>query len=262
MGMLFNVGTKTYRRLFGRPFFYKWNRWVLLCGLKGLGVNNFHASLSGETHFLKKTIQRKKQPVILDVGANVGQWSKQALQINPSSCIYAFEPSPKSFENLSTIPGVKPFNCALGAEEKETKIYFSREQPTWPLASLDRSAIDRLTSDVQEVDVKMTTLDEVIKREKITDVTLLKIDVEGYEYDVLKGCQQAIKEGIVHTIQFEFNDMNVYTRRFFKDFQELLPDFTFYRLLPKGMIPLRHYDAYLKEIFAYQNLVAIRKTRS
>lgn len=259
MGILFDVGTKTYRRLFAKPFFYKWNRWVFLCGLKALGINNFSDQFAGEYYFLKKLIKSKDKPLLIDVGANVGNWSRQALQINPQSLVYAFEPNPKSYETLSTIPHIKTFNVAVGAEAKQAKIYHRNDQPTWPLASLNRAAIERLTSDINEVDIKVVVLDEFIEKENIKNVTLLKIDVEGYEYEVLQGSQRAINTGIINTIQFEFNDMNIYTRRFFRDFQELLPDFVFYRLLPKGMIPLRNYDSYLKEIFAFQNIVAIRK---
>lgn len=259
MGLLFNIGTKSYRRIFANRFFYKWNRWVLLCGLKGLGINNFTDRFSGEFPYLKKTIQKKKNPVLIDVGANVGKWSQKALEINPTSKIFAFEPNPESYKILSQISQIEALNVACGAQEGRATIYRKSDDPTWPLASLQRDAISRLTDDMEETEIQVTTLDQFIESQKIENVDLLKIDVEGYEYNVLEGCKESIKKGVINTIQFEFNDMNLYTRRFFNDFKKLLPDFVFYRLLPKGKIPLRDYDAYLSEIFSFQNIVAIRE---
>ncbi len=221
-----------------------------------MGVNNFRQS--GEIPFLKKMIKGKKNPVLLDVGANVGEWSREAFKINPTSTIYAFEPNPRSFKQLSTIPCLKAYPFAIGSEAGQTKLYLRKDQPTSPLASLNKEAIIRLNREVEEIEVPVMTLDDFIDQEKLQEIHLLKIDVEGYEYEVLKGCQQSIQTGIIQTIQFEFNEMNVFTRTFFRDFQKLLSNFKFYRLLPNDMIPIRNYDSYLTEIFAYQNIVAIR----
>ncbi|NGX59970.1 MAG: hypothetical protein KR126chlam3_01130 [Chlamydiae bacterium] len=80
------LGTNLYRAIFARRFFYKWNRWVLHCGLKGLGINN--------------------------CGDASGEWSLKALEINPSSSIFAFEPNTAPFEECSKISQIKAFNMA------------------------------------------------------------------------------------------------------------------------------------------------------
>jgi len=53
--------------------------------------------------------------------------------------------------------------------------------------------------------------------------------------------------------------MNVYSRVFFRDFYELLVNYNFFRMLPDGLIFLGKYNPIFQEIFAYQNIVAIRK---
>ncbi len=94
------------------------------------------------------------------------------------------------------------------------------------------------------------------QRKKIKEVKFLKIDTEGNELNVLLGAAQLLKEKRIETIQFEFNEMNTVSRVFFRDFQELLPDHAFYRLLPAGLLPLEKNSPMTNEIFGYQNIIA------
>ena len=75
---------------------------------------------------------------------------------------------------------------------------------------------------------------------------------------MLKGAVKTIENNIIDIIQIEFNEMNVVSRTFMKDLVDLLPSFTFYRLMPDGMRPLGEYNPVVYEIFAFQNIVAIR----
>lgn len=105
--------------------------------------------------------------------------------------------------------------------------------------------------------VPVVSLDNFAKNNGVDYVYLLKIDVEGNELSVLKGMEEYIQQGKVKIIQFEFNEMNVSSRSYFRDFWELLPNYRFYRLLPSGMVEIKEYSPVTCEIFAYQNIVAI-----
>ena len=65
-------------------------------------------------------------------------------------------------------------------------------------------------------------------------------------------------------IQFEFNEMNIESRVFMKDFFNILPEYDFFRLLPDGYIPLGNINTYRNpltlELFAMQNIVAIQNS--
>lgn len=87
---------------------------------------------------------------------------------------------------------------------------------------------------------------------------MLKIDTEGHELNVLKGARLTIAKGMVDVIQIEFNEMNVISRTFFKDIIDILPGYDFYRLLPDGLLPLGAYKILDFEIFAFQNIVALK----
>ncbi|MCC5832282.1 MAG: FkbM family methyltransferase [Chlamydiales bacterium] len=255
---LLKYSSDLYRALFARRFFYKWNRWLHKCSLKGLGIGNCAERSSGEQAFLKRFISPLNNPVIFDVGANIGKWSLMALEANSSAQVYAFEPHKTAFAQLRRLAQVKSYNVACGALIGQGTLFDRNDLPTSTHASLDRKIIDRLNVAISEQVTEILTLDSVIEKEKIESIDLLKIDVEGHEYEVLLGVKEALSKGLIKAIQFEFNEMNVYRRVFFKDILELLPGFEFYRLLPNGQIPLRRYDSALHEIFCFQNILALR----
>jgi hypothetical protein len=104
--------------------------------------------------------------------------------------------------------------------------------------------------------VPVTTIDAYLEEEGWPHVALLKIDTEGHELRVLEGAAVALSRGLVDCIQFEFNEMNVISRSFLHDFRTLLSSHRFFRLLPRGVVPLRGEP--LEELFAFQNIVAVR----
>jgi hypothetical protein len=110
---------------------------------------------------------------------------------------------------------------------------------------------------VQAFKFSMTTLDRFAEVEDIHVIDLLKIDTEGTELYVLKGAMRLLKKKRIRFIQFEFNEMNVYSRTFFRDFIDLLPGYTFYRLMPSGFYQLGPYRPSTHEIFAFQNILAV-----
>ena len=107
-----------YRWLFARVFFIKLNKFLYLCSLHGLGILNFGSDrISGERRFLVTYLKKLPQGAcVIDVGANVGNYSKSVLEVAPTAQLYAFEPHPKSFEKLArSILGENffPINAAV-----------------------------------------------------------------------------------------------------------------------------------------------------
>ena len=106
----------------------------------------------------------------------------------------------------------------------------------------------------------VVTIDEFVKDRGIDEVHLLKIDAEGAELDVLKGASTLIEEGRVKAIQFEIGGTNVVREIWMRDFYRLLPGYSFYRLLPRGLLPLGEYRPTTHEVFRFQNIFAFRET--
>jgi hypothetical protein len=89
---------------------------------------------------------------------------------------------------------------------------------------------------------------------------LVKIDTEGHELAVLYGAVDTIQRNIVKAFQIEFNEMNIVSETSFAKIKKQLPGYSWYRLLPGGMIPMDNEPILLQELYAFQNLAAIRNT--
>jgi FkbM family methyltransferase len=259
---------RVYAIFFAKKFFYKFNKLLYSLSLRGLGILNYESDkISGEECFIKKYVSKIENGVILDVGANIGNYSRKIRAVNPKTPIYAFEPHPKTFlklqENLKELD-VTIFNMGVGSGEGVLKLYDYADNDGSSHASLYKDVIEVIhKSKVTEHEVDVVALDDFSTVNNIVRVDLLKIDTEGHELEVLKGFEQYIKSGKVHLIHFEFNEMNVASRVFFKDLWDFLPNYDFYRMLPNSLIPIKNYNPVFCEIFAYQNIVAkLKKTSS
>ena len=258
--MLYRI-INIYRTLFARRFFYRANKLLYHCSLSGLGILNYENNkISGESHLLKKLFKDKKNSIVFDVGANVGDYSKEIFEINPDVTIYAFEPHPVTYSNLVTNlqkVNFNPINAAAGEVETVMTLYDREENDGSPHASLYKDVIENLhNANSVEHKVRVLPLGEFARSINLQKIDLLKIDTEGNELNVLKGISEYIESGLIKVIHFEFNEMNVSSRTYFRDFWEFLPNYDFYRLLPDGMVKIETYTPLFCEIFAYQNIVA------
>ncbi|MFH2022018.1 MAG: FkbM family methyltransferase [Patescibacteria group bacterium] len=264
-----------YRWLIARKAGYRLNLHLYKLSLRGIGVLNSEGSwATGETAFFEWLKDNQLSPqVIIDAGANTGHISLELLEIFPTAQIWAFEPHPKTFEQLEkNVQGHKNIHAiqaGLGDKTQTTTLWdFAKSaplkstQPTSTLSSLHKPIITQhYGQPAQGYQVNITTLDKVAQQHQLTQIDLLKIDTEGHELSVLKGANQLLKNGKIKVIQFEFNELHAYSKVFMKDFVELLNDFDFYRLLPDGPVALGPYRPITHEIFGFQNIVAIKRNK-
>ncbi|MBI1792660.1 MAG: FkbM family methyltransferase [Chloroflexi bacterium] len=235
-----------------------------------IGILNYrNASESGE-HYLISTWLKSfleatgiDQPCFFDVGANIGYYSESLLTNFPSAKIFAFEPNPDTFQTLNMLSQKKPnnirtFNTALGATIGDLEFYIRNDNASSSHATFYQDVLTNIHhyDDVRSFKVPVDTIDHFCFQNHVERIDLLKIDTEGHEVQVLQGAKNALETGIVRSIQFEFNEMNIYSRSFLWDFVEILNDFNLYRLLPTSLLPI-HYDS-RHEIFLFQNFLAIR----
>jgi hypothetical protein len=105
----------------------------------------------------------------------------------------------------------------------------------------------------------MITVDSYCEN-KIDRIDFMKIDVEGHEFEVLKGAVNMINDSRVSMIQFEFNEFNIFSKTFFRDYYRILKDYKLYRIMPQNrLLPMGEYDS-SHEIFRYQNILAIHNS--
>ena len=251
-----------YRATFNRKMFFRFNLALFRLGLRGIGILNYeNQRLSGEKSFLKAVAPRIK--TAFDVGGNEGDYSKAIKHLNPRADVFAFEPHPQTYSRLKEagrLHSFQTFNFGLGKEKKTAKLFDYAGSKGSSHATLYKDVIEQLRrQDATTHEIEVRTIDDVVDELKLARIDLLKIDTEGHEFDVLLGSAQLLFSGGIKVIHFEFNEMSVFSRTYLRDFMQLLRDFTLFRLLQDGAVPLSHYEPYLYEVFAYQNIVAIRK---
>jgi len=256
-----------YTILFARNIFFKVNRFLFKISTHGLGIGNYTNHLiSGEKYFISRLVisNKLKKGVIFDIGANKGDYSKFIRNNNVDIPIYAFEPHPTTFkvlmESTLHLNDFHIINKGLGVTKKNSKIYDYKNNEGSQHASLYKDVIEKIhNSEAKETNIEIITIDEFVEENKIVEISLLKIDTEGNELDVLLGAKKSLGKGLVNIIQFEFNSMNVISRTYLKDFINLLPDYKFYRLLPFELLPINNYNELNHELFGFQNIIAIKK---
>jgi FkbM family methyltransferase len=252
-----------YAFLFSRTRARKLNRFLFDASIRGMGLLNYKTSVvSGERHFLNEYLSLCPHPTIVDVGANEGAYSADIWKVNKDAQVFAFEPHPETYRRLvsrtSGIEKMMAFNAACGSGAGRLVLYDYAGSAGTQHASLHAGVIEEIhggESDKHEVEV--IDLDTFAVEQGIPLIHLLKIDAEGHELEVLKGAAKLLDEYRILAIHLEFNEMNVLSRVFFKDFQDLLPGYRFYRMLRDGLIALDPYSPLRCELFAFQNIVAL-----
>ena len=257
---------KIYVKLFANKMFYNLNINLFHLSLRGLGISNWQGIVSGEKYFINKILPKlikTENPVFFDVGVNVGDFTKDLVESFPNSFVYAFEPHPLIYnilsENVKDLKNVKINNLALGETLTTLILYDKKGNDGSQHASLYKEVIDELhKSEVISYNVEVETLDNYVIKNKIENIDFLKIDTEGNEYSVLKGATYLLNQKKIKCIQFEFNEMNIVSRVFFRDFRKILTNYHLFRLLPNSLLKLNDHPIET-ELFAFQNIIAILK---
>ncbi|NJL10299.1 MAG: FkbM family methyltransferase, partial [Calothrix sp. SM1_7_51] len=148
---------------------------------------------------------------ILDIGANIGQFSSTISSVFPQANIYAFEPLPDCFQELqarmSNCKNFTAINVALGDNSgilKFERNNFSLSSSFLKMTDIHKTAFPE-TQQSQSVEVKVEKLDDIVKNLYIVDPVIIKIDVQGYEDKVLKGGEETIKRAklVISETSFE-----------------------------------------------------------
>lgn len=135
---------------------------------------------------------------VIDIGANIGQFACAAENIFRPMCLLSFEPNPQIFsklrENLSTLPSARLFAKGLGATSGTMDLRVnahSHSSSFLKLADSHRRAFPEAV-EVGEIRVQVSTLDEEIGDEDLPQPVLLKIDVQGFEAEVIRGARSVL----------------------------------------------------------------------
>ena len=137
-----------------------------------------------------------KGEVIIDVGANIGGTTLNFAKIvGPRGKVYSFEPDPINYKtiktnvNLNTFENIVLNNLGLGNVAGSFKIFTVDENNK----GMNRIVGNKFSGDDYR-GIRVITLDAYFKENDIQSVDLIKIDVEGFEFNVLKGAIEVVKK--------------------------------------------------------------------
>lgn len=236
-----------------------------------IGILNYEDfEVSGESmlsEVIFPMVLSRNNAVAFDVGANAGDVALSIAKNFPNAAVFAFEPNPITFQTLQNrLQSESNATClpmGLGATDGIAQLHCYRKDEQSGHASIYKGVFKLYegygidgTDDLVTHEFKVSTIDGICTENRVAVIDFLKIDVEGHEMEVLKGARRMIESRSIKAIQFEFNECNVLSRVFLKDFYDLLAGYKFFRLHPDGLISLGQYAA-RHEIFQYQNILAL-----
>lgn len=173
---------------------------------------------SGEKYFLKGEIN-----VTFDVGANIGDFALDLRKIGYKGKIFSFEPLSKAYKVLAERASKdtfvwKTFNIALGEKDTETEINISNNSESSSLMGMlpYHSEIAPESKYVDKEKIYVKALNSIFPKlcsgnEKIW----LKLDTQGYEFNILEGGDQILK--YINYLQLEMSFVPLYENQMLFD---------------------------------------------
>jgi FkbM family methyltransferase len=197
--------------------------------------------------------------MIIDVGGFNGEVSVKFATAFPDSQIYTFEPIKNHFEQLQNVilpyTNIKAFNIALGSttEEKQINKLFNSSSSSILEASNaisnDFFATHLAPKETESIVVKR--LDDVLPI-SIAHISILKMDVQGFELQVLKGSEETLKKVYIVVLEMQNHDFYKGAPMYFELDEYLRKQgFKLFDLLPaiRNEMKLYEWDAiYVNEV--------------
>lgn len=221
---------------------------------------------SGEEYFVKRLPQMLKERLgkndflLIDVGAHKGEYSDMLTNYfnGINHRIHAFEPIKHVYNqmkyNLRNYKQITVHNFGLGNTDSQEKMVNPGSKASF-ICKYDNGI-----NDYEEVQV--SKLDSFCKTNKIEFIDFLKVDVEGFEYAVLKGAKEMLFHKKIYCIQFEFGYIHVLAQSgvYFKYYFDLLKEnYDIFRIMKNGLLPIKEVSR-INEVYFGANFVAILKT--
>jgi FkbM family methyltransferase len=232
-----------------------YNQTRIIIGYRFTQTKNFYKN--GE--FLVLNTLAGQLNYIVDVGANSGDYIDSILSLMDYDklTIDAYEPSVATFKllsgKMSDYNGINTYNIGLGSRKEEMIFY---ENPNYSeTSSFVEASIDGNTIPIT---VLVDTIDNIYFDKGIV-IDFMKIDTEGFDYNVLLGSEKMLASARIRFLQFEYNDAWKYAGNTLFSCLDLLTknNFTTFIIQPNGLFTF-DYSTY-GEFFRYSNFFSVHE---
>ena len=237
-------GKGAFPRWLGRSFGQKWRMTIALPGGGQLAVVpsalDIYVTILREGSWepwIIRAIKTAVRPgdVLFDIGANVGYVSLEVAASQPTAKIFSFEPQPLLAPNVAISAKLSGFDNiqVLHAAAGETDGVMSLFMPAHALHASLKGEPGTST-----VPCRVLRLDGLVDRGELPPPNVIKIDVEGAEWDVLKGATQILSK-YRPVLLFEVNDNAArfgYTAEILCQWLRARADYQFFRIAPGDLL--------------------------
>lgn len=199
----------------------------------GLTIFNILPIGINPVYDVKRILKNEDFNVLFDVGANIGQSTKNFQTYFPQANIYSIEPGIDSFRKLELLASnnanIHCYNIALSNKNEKIKFYVDKNNPT---STMNSSVKEEKLEEINQykiMNIKAQTLDFFCKQHNINHINFLKIDTEGNDFSVLKGAEKMMRDFSIDLIQIEvgMNPSNTFHNPFC-EIKQFLEDRMYY----------------------------------
>jgi FkbM family methyltransferase len=158
--------------------------------------------------------QPKEGDIVVDIGAHIGHYTIIASKrVGMYGKVVAIEANPDNFEmlnrniKLNQLTNIISLNYAVYSKETKIKLYLAGEESGYTI--YDTIMIERAARGQENfVEVNANTLDYLLQLYGINEVNWIKIDVEGAEYEVLKGATNMLSKSKDISLLIEIHNLS------------------------------------------------------
>jgi FkbM family methyltransferase len=163
----------------------------------------------------------KQGDIVVDIGAHMGRYTIiSSKRVGTNGKVVAIEAHPGNFEmlnrniKLNQLTNVIPLNYAVYSKETKVKLYLPDEESGYTMhhSIMSDYIFPKYKGKTEDkfIEVSANTLDYLLNLKGITDVNWVKIDVEGAEFEVLKGANNILSNSKDIALLIEVHGKNTY----------------------------------------------------
>ena len=159
--------------------------------------NEDYTFMTGHEDEIEEHFTPKGGDTVVDVGAHAGHYTLlSSKRVGANGKVIAIEADPSNFEilnrniKLNGLTNVIPINYAVYSKQTKLKLYLPVEESGFSI--YNTIMINRAKIDEKFIEVNANTLDYLLQQNGIRDANWIKIDVEGAEFEVLKGAHNIL----------------------------------------------------------------------
>src|SRR5215203_5333613 len=176
-----------------------------------------------------KLFRPKEGDIVVDVGAHIGKYTIIASKmVGSQGKVTAIEAHPVNYDILkknivlNKLDNVIALNYAVHSKETKVKLYEPGQEKGFTIYNTIMTDRTLESKNQKYIEVKANTLDSLLVENGINQANWIKIDVEGAEYEVLRGAINILSSSKDISLLIEIHNLGVKNKNFYEAIIQLL----------------------------------------